>query len=307
MDADQAAERDTLALMTIASHCLSLIREHGPLSADELGAACREAGVTASRQPASAVASALSWYQDGRAFRVRDRFHTVAGLLEGRWLTFHAPDVPTTMKSDLDLACLKRLVERDGLPLAGGGTVRADPYDGTWTGPDGWLPAGETLGLKLIGGAAHLSAVVLDDAAVERGARLAELLGLLRSQGYLGMSDHVARRATASEGLLSLLAKDDDLLRDPVPPLSSLLPAPAEVLRRSAWAAPPPFWRAVEVRLSPELYERFDDAAGFVGEPVGRWLEAQLEWLADWPRILTGADHHRSGSVCPPWCPAVDR
>jgi hypothetical protein len=38
----------TLDHVTIASHCLSLIREQGPLSADELGAACLADGVTVS-------------------------------------------------------------------------------------------------------------------------------------------------------------------------------------------------------------------------------------------------------------------
>jgi hypothetical protein len=162
---------------------------------------------------------------------VRGRFHAVAELLDGRWLTFPAPDDPVTVEPGLDLPALTRQVQREGLRLADGGTVRARRYPDTWTGPDGWLPAGQTLGLQLAGGAAHVRAVALDDAAEERGARLAELLAeRSRPRG----NNYFERLDTAGQGLLALLADHDDLLRDPVPPLSSLLPTPPEVLQRSS-------------------------------------------------------------------------
>jgi len=200
--------------VTIASHCLALLHEHGPLTPEELGAACRDAGVTASRHPEQAVISALNWHQDGRAFRVGDRFRAVTDLLEGRWLTFAAPDDPENLTPDVDLACLTRLVQREGLPLAGGGIVKARRYSyATWTGPDGWLPAGETLGLQLLGGTAQVSMVVVDAAAEHRGERLAELLAKAsshRSNGYF------ERHQAAGPGLLTLLANEDDLLLDAV-------------------------------------------------------------------------------------------
>lgn len=185
--------------MTIASHCLALIRERGPLSAEELGAACREAGATAARAPAQSVTTALSWNQDGRALLVRDRYHAVTDLLEGRWLTFAAPvDDPWGAHPNVDLACLSGVVEREGLPLAGGGTVTAQRYShGSWQWPEGSLPAGETLGLRLTGGTAQVSAVVLDDDAKRRGERLVELLtegNRPRSYGY------VDRREAAGRG-----------------------------------------------------------------------------------------------------------
>lgn len=88
----------TLDGMTIASHFLALLRERGPLTADELGSACHEAGVTTSRNPTQAVINALRWNHDGRSFRVGDRYDAVTDLLEGRWLTFHesAGDPTTT-------------------------------------------------------------------------------------------------------------------------------------------------------------------------------------------------------------------
>jgi hypothetical protein len=167
-----------LDVMTIASHCLALLHERGPLTPEELGSECHDAGVTTSRNPTQAVINALNWNQDGRALMVGDRFRAVTELLEGRWLTFPASvDGGATVDPGVDLACLTRLVEREGLPLAGGGTITAERYwNRTWSGPDGWLPVGETLGLRLVGGMADVSAVVIDDAAEKRGARLVELL-----------------------------------------------------------------------------------------------------------------------------------
>ena len=45
--------------MSIASHCIELIRERGPLTAEELGRLCREAGVTRAQDPLQAVVNAL--------------------------------------------------------------------------------------------------------------------------------------------------------------------------------------------------------------------------------------------------------
>ena len=286
--------------MTIASHCLSLIREHGPLSADELGAACLADGVTVSRQPAQAVASALSWNLDGRAVRVGEKFHAVSQLLEGRWLTFHrSTDEPALVDPGVDLACLAGLVSREGIPLAGGGLVKARRYpQQPWTGPDGWLPGGETLGLRLVGGIAALRPVVIDEPAEKRGERLIELLteaNRHRTYGYF------ERDVAAGPGLLALLAHDDDLLREPVPPLSSLLPGPPEEPRRDPWDAPPPFWPTVHIHLPPEVYGRLDEGARATGARLGHWLADQLAWLADSPLLYTVvravelADYDRGG------------
>jgi hypothetical protein len=273
----------TLDLVTIASHCLALLREHGPLTPAELGAACREAGVTASRNPEQAVISALSWNQDGRAFRAGGRFRAVTDLLDGRWLTFAALDDPEDLCADADLACLVRVVQREGLPLAGGGAVKARRYSyGTWTGPDGWLPAGETLGLRLLGGTAHVSAVVLDAAAEQRGEQLA---ALLKQGSRFGSGGYGRRHEAAGPGLLTLLTEDDDLLREPVPPLSLLLPAPPQEAWQNSWDTAPPFWATVQVHLAPELYGHFEVVARSMGKPLGHWLAEQLEWFAECPTI----------------------
>jgi hypothetical protein len=271
--------------MTIASHCLALLHELGPLTAEELGSACHDAGVTTARNPTQAVINALNWNQDGRAFMVGERFRAVSELLEGRWLTFHGSvDGRTTVNPGVDLACLSRLVEREGLPLAGGGTITADRYGlRTWSGPDGWLQIGETFGLRLVGGIAEVSAVVIDAAAEKRGERLVELLtdGVpKRNYDY-----HERHEMTGGQRLLGLIAEHDDLLRDPVPPLSSLFPAPPEELRRNSWQASPPYWQALQIHLPPEIYARLSQSADATGERLDEWLVGQLAWLADAPAL----------------------
>jgi len=271
--------------MTIASHCLALLHERGPLTAEELGSECHEAGATTSRNPTQAVVNALNWNQDGRALMVGDRFRAVTELLEGRWLTFPASvDGPATVDPGVDLACLARLVEREGLPLAGGGTITAERYcNRTWSGPDGWLPVGETLGIRLVGGMADVSAVVIDDAAEKRGARLVELLtDGDPKQNY----DYYERREmTSGQRVLGLIAEHDALLRDPVPPLSTLFPAPPEELRRNSWLAPPPYWQTVQVHLPPDIHARLNQLADMTGDRLDEWLVGQLAWLADAPLL----------------------
>jgi hypothetical protein len=273
--------------MTIASHCLALLHERGPLTAEELGSECHDAGVTTSRNPTQAVINALNWNQDGRAFMVGERFRAVTELLEGRWLTFHPSlDGGPTLKPDLDLACLTRLVEREGLPLAGGGTITADRYGSrTWNGPDGWLPTEETVGLRLVGGVAEVSAVFVDDAAEVRGVRLVELLTEgNRRESYR----YCERRELTSQRLLGLIAEHDDLLRDPVPPLSDLFPAPPEELRRNSWPVPP-YWSAVQIHLPPDIHARLSQLAHVTGDRLDEWLVGQLAWLAQAP-LLAAVD-----------------
>lgn len=275
--------------MTIASHCLALLHERGPLTAEELGSECQVAGVTTSRNPTQAVINALNWNQDGRAFMAGDRFRAVTELLEGRWLTFHeSVSDPATVNPGVDLACLSRLVEREGLPLAGGGTITAARYvSGTWSGPNGWLPTGETLGLRLVGGTAEVRAVVIDDAAEKRGARLVELLtdgDPKRNYDY-----RERREVTGGQRLLGLVAEHDELLRDPVPPLSSLFPAPQEELRRHSWQAPPPYWQTLQVHLPPDIHARLNQLAQMTGDQLDEWLVGQLAWLADAP-LLAAVD-----------------
>jgi hypothetical protein len=275
--------------MTIASHCLALLHERGPLTAEELGSACHEAGVTTSRNPTQAVINALNWNQDGRALMVGDRFRAVTELLEGRWLTFHVSgDARAPVDPGLDMACIAGLVEREGLPLAGGGTITAERYGiRTWSGPDGWLPTGQTLGLRLVGGVAEVRAVDIDDAAEKRGARLVELLtdgDPKRNYDY-----YERREMTGGQRLLGLIAEHDELLRDPVPPLSSLFPAPPEELRRNSWQAPPPYWQTLQVHLPPDIHARLNQLAHMTGDRLDEWLVGQLAWLADAP-LLAAVD-----------------
>jgi hypothetical protein len=54
--------------MTIASHCVDLLRGNGPMTREELGESCRVARVTAAKDPALAVQGVLAY--DGRVLRV---------------------------------------------------------------------------------------------------------------------------------------------------------------------------------------------------------------------------------------------
>jgi hypothetical protein len=270
--------------MTIASHCLALLHERGPLTAEELGSECHVAGVTTSRNPTQAVINALNWNQDGRALLVGERFRAVTELLEGRWLTFNvSADDRRTVDPGLDMACLARLVEREGLLLASGGIITAERYFvRAWSGPDGWLPTAETVGLRLVGGIAELRAVVIDDAAEARGARLVELL----TDGDPKRNyDCHERRELTGQRLLGVVAEHDDLLRDPVPPLSDLFPAPPEELRRNSWQTRP----TLQVQLPPEIYARLNQSAHAMGERLDEWLAGQLAWLAHAP-LLAAVD-----------------
>jgi hypothetical protein len=99
---------------------------------------------------------------------------------------------------------------------------------------------------------AEVSAVVIDDAAEKRGQRLVELLtdgDPKRDYDY-----YERRDMTGGQRLLGLIAEHDALLREPVPPLSDLLPVPPEEVRRNSWLAPPPYWQSVQVHLPPDIY-----------------------------------------------------
>ena len=130
-----------------------------------------------------------------------------------------------------------------------------------------------------------MRAVVIDDAAEARGARLVEVL----TDGDPKRNyDHRERRELAGQRLLGLVAEHDDLLRDPVPPLSDLFPAPPEELRRNSWQVPPS-WSAVQIHLPPDIYARLNHLAHLTGDRLDEWLVGHLAWLADAP-LLAAVD-----------------
>jgi hypothetical protein len=145
--------------------------------------------------------------------------------------------------------------------------------------------------LRLVGGIAEVRAVVIDDAAEIRGARLVELLTEgNRRESYR----YVERRELTGQRLLGLIAEHDDLLRDPVPPLSDLFPAPPEELRRNSWQVPP-YWATVQIHLPPDIHARLNQLAHLTGHRLDEWLVGQLSWLSAAP-LLASVDRavHRA-------------
>jgi hypothetical protein len=272
--------------MTIASHCVDLLRGNGPMTREELGESCRVARVTAAKDPALAVQGALAY--DGRVLRVDGRYYLVERLLEGRWLTLEGPDDPTWFDPDIDLHCLDGLAHKGGVPLASGGRLTRSTYDGGWRGPAGWASPGGVVGLRLVAGVAHVSSVDIDDDVRQRGeqlvARLEERSG---STGYDG-----SRRHHVATAVLRLLHEDDDLLRQPVPPLRRLFPPPAPEARRYG---PLGSFDTMTLRVSlpPQVYAELADAADEAGVPVDIWVAEELARLHAWPR--------------PPWLDDSDR
>jgi hypothetical protein len=276
--------------MTIASHCIDLLRANGPMSAADLGEACRSAGVSAAKNPALSVAGAIGGHADGRVVRIGDQFHLATALLDGRWLTLAAPTDDRAFEPGFDLYCLVGVAERDGIPLATGGRLRGSRH-GMWSGPRGWAPDGELVGLRLSGGTAEIAAVSLNDTAAERGDQLAERVLAGAPRAYRWGLDRPDRLA---HSLFALLHLDDGLLREPVAPLHTLLPAEppnrAEsepVLRRSAG----PHDVHLRLLLPPEVYGGLSDAAALDGTPVEDWVAAELRRLAAWPAAPYASRH----------------
>jgi hypothetical protein len=267
--------------MTIAEHCLELLREKGPMTAADLGNACRWAKLTTARQPDLSVRSALGWAQDGRVLRIGDEFHLVTSLLDRRWLTMRCPEEPRQFDPGIDLACLAGVAQRDGIPLTGGGTLRKLRDSVTWAGPRDWAPSADFVGIRLVDGTAEVAAVELDGDADKRGDALVELLpraGTGYSFGYGSRHDDLVR------DLLTLLHRDPALLRDPVPPLRELVPQPAP----PAWQVPPapaapPGRSTVAAFVPPWLLDTVEEAAAEAGLPVAVWLGDEIARLVSWP------------------------
>jgi hypothetical protein len=266
--------------MSIASHCADLIRDRGPLTAEELGQACREAGLSRASKPAVSVAGALSY--DGRVLRFGDRYHLVTSLLDSRWLTFRRPATSKPFPHELDLAPLSGPAGRHDIPVRGGGLLARTMQSG-WTTVTCELPDAEIIGMRLVGGTAELTAVEIDDAARGRGDRLAGLVrGSIARQVICPSSRDIAK------AILSLVHEDKDVLRDPVPPLSDLFP---ELLPKPRAATPtrpvPPAQprapREVVLVLPDEVHESLAEEARHCGESVGEWLSTEVTRLARWP------------------------
>ncbi|MGH8939049.1 MAG: hypothetical protein ACRDV2_06830, partial [Actinomycetes bacterium] len=141
------------------------------------------------------------------------------------------------------------------------------------------------VGLRLSGGTAEIAPVTLDDTAAERGSRLAERV-LARASLKYGWGYDTPDRLVCA--LLALLHDDDRVLREPVAPLHTLLPAepparpePDPMTRRSAG----PYDVPLQLFLRPEVYDELGDAADRSGTPLGDWVAGELSRLVAWPAL----------------------
>jgi hypothetical protein len=263
------------------------------MTAEEVGNACRWAKLTTARQPDLSVRSALSWASDGRALRIGAQFHLVTSLLDGRWLTMRRPEDPRHFDPGIDLACLAGIAERDGIPLAAGGTLRRLRYGTTWAGPRDWAPDSEVVGIRVVEGVAEVTPVDLDDDAQKRGDALLEQLPRAGTGYSFGLGGH---QGTLASDLLTLLHGNPELLRDPVPPLSELVPQPAPPSwQTSLTPAPPPGCRAVEAYVEHWLVDELEEAAAEAGLSMPAWLGEEISRLVSWPRRPVGPPP-------PEWC-----
>ena len=145
-------------------------------------------------------------------------------------------------------------------------------------GPRGRVPEGELIGLRLVDGVAEVSVVELDDERRRRGDVLAHRLTTMSSGrvSWRRREDEVARP------LLALVHGDDDLLREPLPPLSEicLATAPAPWDLRPTM---PPAHVSMRTFVPDWVGRSLEDAAALVGLPVEIWLGRELARLASWP------------------------
>lgn len=264
--------------MTIASHCIDLLRANGPMTREQLGESCRVAGVTVAKDPALSVQSALRY--DGRTLCVDGRYHLVERVLDGRWLTLERPENPQKFDPDIDLKCLEAMAQKDGVPLASGGHLKQSTYyGGGWSGPADWAPPGEVIGIRLVAGVAHVSSVDVDDDVRQRGEQLVPRLEeRIPTRSYALDRRHTA----AGDALLMLLHEDDDVLRQPVPPLSRLFPAPEPDTHRYRPAGTFAT-TTLRVPLAPEVYAGLAEAADYHGVSVDTWVADELTRLYAWP------------------------
>ncbi|MFI7532002.1 hypothetical protein [Streptosporangium sp. NPDC049376] len=154
-------------------------------------------------------------------------------LSEGAVLTHLATRAELTdgtLRAVDDLRLWARLADGDGLPLAGGGTVRTvveagEPY---LTGPEGWLSAvrpEEVVALRLRGGGFELSTTTLAGFSAERAVRVAEEFAQRAFEALRAFAEGLEPSPGVSidVAVLGLLAKDPETFADPLPPLAPLL------------------------------------------------------------------------------------
>lgn len=263
--------------MTIASHCLDLLSTRSPQSPEELAEACIAAGVTRSKTPVASVTQALWSHRFVAPLLSDGRIGYTLHLLEGRWFTTRHRN-GDRIPASLDIGRLPEVLGEEGLPSAtAGGRVTGSKYADGLHGPAGWLPAEQDdglLALRLHGGVVEVRTVPwLDERAHRAGEDLAARLRKRVRPPQRDSGEWVANEVWTA--LVQLLGDDGDVLREPVAPLSELLPEyvhnPLAKLELS---------EPITICLPEELRDRLVEHAQVIGQPLPEWLTDQLEDLA---------------------------
>lgn len=254
------ADRLDRRRMTISSFCRDVLLTHGPLPSSELAARAVAAGITRARNPEDAVRSVL---REREVELLDGRWVTPRWLLEGRCLTaHHVPHLAWYGEVDADLGLLGTDLLREA--------ARVAPAPG--------LDA--VLCLRVAGGAVTVGTVPEPDPGTLEVAALAARLAAPR-RGY----PYDENRRVLST-VAQLMADDPTTFRDPLPPLSSWVPALVErarELEESVLA-----WEGAEHRrYSNELV--LDDcrsvevrlAAERAGLPASAWLSDVVDRALD--------------------------
>jgi hypothetical protein len=271
--------------MTLLDDIHQYLAQHGPSAEADIHAALHAAGRTTAKTPQSVV-------------RLLTETRAAERLLDGRW------DLVSRRLAGCVFTTRARAVVRDhtlwvhrdlepldsvhptvlgGFALASGGTA-------TWrgtavrslVGPPGWLPAvtpGRLLALRWDGHALAVSAVddepAMDSAPVRHLRALLGLHARHRQQRYYGQP-----APDLSQVVLSALREDPDLLRQPMPPLSELLPLPdTELDSHELWAGDQR--EAVTLRLPLRTVEELTRRAELIGDRAADYASMLLTATVD--------------------------
>lgn len=172
------------------------------------------------------------------------------------------------------------------LPLATGGSVRAaGTWPDAWTGPVGWLPhveSDELLGLQWTGAVLEVAPASVDrDVAMERAARVCQVLARHRPRPRSSWSPRPGGQETLAEVVLAALVEVPDLLAVPLHPLDEVVPMAPEdepnwCVAASSYAAEPVETASLALHLPLPLRDELDRRAEFLGVPVHAYAEQVL-------------------------------
>jgi hypothetical protein len=214
-----------------ASLATQLILEHGPLPLDQLHSFALEREVTRARSSGSLRSSLTG---PGFVLRPDGRYDTAARLLRGSCFTTRprrsSQDGVLWLSRDVDPLLALNLTS---LPLKGGGEARGGAGNTpTWVGPRGWLPdvaPGELIALTWDGEALDVRPLATVPAAdSDTVAATRTLLAAHASARHRGSWPYSSAPPLTTV-VLSALLEDPQLFREPLPPLSELLPLPEDL------------------------------------------------------------------------------